>query len=374
MKTAFKFIGKLILFTVLLILILGVAFLYLSPQFGGTPSEEQMVAYAERSNYDGEIFYNIQETNMDMSTDNMLETLQEFMKDGGNKTPEGPLPMLFPSRSQIHPDSAMKVIWFGHSAFLVVIDGKNILFDPMFGEVAAPHPWLGSPRYNPELPIGIDDLPEIDAVFFSHDHYDHLDHWSVLELTDKVKHWYVPLGVENHLIEWNIAPEKVTAMAWGETADQDGLKIVFTPSRHFSGRGLTDRFATLWGSWVVQGKYENLYFSGDGGYGDHFKEIGNQYGPFDLALMECGQYNEKWAEIHMMPEQTAQAAKDVNSKVMMPIHWGQFTLALHAWNDPVIRVTQAAESINQKVITPKMGAVIQLSDHMPMDHWWMESY
>lgn len=374
MKTALKFIGKLFLFTILLLLLFGVGFLYLSPQFGGEASKAQREDYANRSNYDGEIFYNLQETNMDMSSENMMETLGEFMEEGEDRAPKGPLPMLFPSRAQIHPDSAMKVIWFGHSAFLVVIDGKNILFDPMFGEVAAPHPWLGTPRYNPELPIDVEDLPAIDAVFFSHDHYDHLDHWSVIALKEKVQHWYVPLGVENHLIEWQIAADDITAMAWGENAEQDGLQISFTPSRHFSGRGLTDRFATLWGSWVVQGKHEKLFFSGDGGYGEHFKAIGEQYGPFDLALMECGQYNDKWAEIHMMPEETAQAAKDVRSKVMMPIHWGQFTLSLHAWNDPVVRVTQAAETIQQKVITPKMGAVVQLSDDMVIDPWWMKDY
>ena len=149
--------------------------------------------------------------------------------------------------------------------------------------------------------------------------------------------------------------------------------MAFTPSRHFSGRGLNNRFSTLWGSWVIKGSSDNIYFSGDGGYGPHFKEIGEKYGPFDFAMMECGQYNERWKEIHMMPEETAQAGKDIQAKVMMPIHWAAFTLAMHSWTDPVERVLKKAEEIRMPVFVPKIGEYIDLNGNLrTREFWWIK--
>ncbi|MEZ4720967.1 MAG: MBL fold metallo-hydrolase, partial [Flavobacteriales bacterium] len=265
-----------------------------------------------------------------------------------------------------------KITWFGHSAFMVEMDGKVLLLDPMFGQAATPHPWVGSKRYNSTFPVAIDDLPNIDIVIFSHDHYDHLDYGSVKKLKDKVDHWLVPWGLDNHLVKWGVDADRITSLDWWQETVQHDIEFVFTPARHFSGRGITDRFETLWGSWVIKGATERIYFSGDSGYGSHFKKIGEQYGPFDIGLMECGQYNHKWADIHMMPEQTVQAAIDVQAKIMMPIHWGAFTLAVHSWIEPVQRASIEAQRLGMKMTTPKIGEQIIINETYPSSRWWID--
>ena len=182
----------------------------------------------------------------------------------------------------------------------------------MLSAVPAPHPLLGGKRFSKELTISIEKLPQIDAVILSHDHYDHLDYESIKKLHPKVGHFFAPLGLGVHLLEWGVPEGKITELDWwGQTTFED-LTLISTPSQHFSGRGLTDRDKTLWCSWVIQSEDEKIFFSGDSGYGDHFKSIGEKYGPFDFAMMECGQYNSLWSEIHMFPEETAQAGVDVH--------------------------------------------------------------
>ncbi len=242
----------------------------------------------------------------------------------------------------------------------------------MFGAVPAPHPWLGKKRYSKELPIEVEKLPAIDLIIFSHDHYDHLDYGSIQKLKGKTKKFYVPLGVGNHLKKWGVQPSAIQELNWWDEVTYGDLVLAFTPARHFSGRGLTNRWSTLWGSWVIKGAQDNIYFSGDSGYGSHFKTIGDKYGPFDFAMLECGQYNERWSEIHMMPEETAQAAVDLNTKAMMPIHWAAFTLALHSWTDPVERVTVKARQLGMPIVVPKIGSSIQFN-HIPDEtfNWWV---
>ena len=241
----------------------------------------------------------------------------------------------------------------------------------MFGDVPAPIDLLGGKRFSVELPIEVQKLPKIDAVILSHDHYDHLDYESILKLKDKVDTFYAPLGVGVHLEAWGISKEKIIELDWWQEITVDDLKFVCTPARHFSGRKFNNRQSTLWSSWVIQSSTENIFFSGDSGYDSHFKEIGEKYGPFDFAMMECGQYNEMWPEIHMFPEETAQAAVDVKAKKMMPIHWGAFKLALHSWTDPVERVTKKAEELNLPLITPKIGEPFLLVDeNINNQDWW----
>ncbi|MGB1004826.1 MAG: MBL fold metallo-hydrolase, partial [Salibacteraceae bacterium] len=200
------------------------------------------------------------------------------------------------------------------------------------------------------------------------------DYGSIQKLKSKTNMFFVPLGVGAHFMEWGINESQITEMNWWETNRLDNMEFSFTPSRHFSGRGLTDRNTTLWGSWVIKGKNENLFFSGDGGYGPHFKKIGEKFGPFDLALIECGQYNEKWSQIHMMPEQSAQAGLDLKAMFIMPIHWGAFTLAMHSWTDPVIRIKVKAEELGIPIITPKIGGQIEikaLDNPKYQKEWWV---
>jgi L-ascorbate metabolism protein UlaG (beta-lactamase superfamily) len=242
----------------------------------------------------------------------------------------------------------------------------------MLGEVPAPHPWLGGKRFSKELPIEIEQLPQIAAILISHDHYDHLDYESIQKLKDKTGQFYVPLGVGAHFRAWGVPAEKIHELAWWEEINHENLLFAFAPARHFSGRGFT-RNNTLWGSWIIKGPKDNIYFSGDGGYADHFKTIGEKYGPFDFAMLECGQYNPNWAQIHMMPEETVQAAIDVKTKLMMPIHWGAFKLALHPWTDPIERVTKAAQARKMPIIAPKIGQAVYVgATPMAMENWWIK--
>jgi L-ascorbate metabolism protein UlaG (beta-lactamase superfamily) len=242
----------------------------------------------------------------------------------------------------------------------------------MLGPVPAPHPWLGSKRFNDTLPLAIERIPQLDAVIISHDHYDHLDFGSITKLKDRVNHFYVPLGIAAHLVSWGVSEEKITEMDWWESTNFDGIELVAAPSRHFSGRGVTDRFKTQWSSWVIKGKNDAVYFSGDSGYDTHFKTIGDKYGPFDIAIMECGQYDQQWPLIHMMPEETVQATIDVRGSLLLPIHWGAFKLGLHSWTDPAKRVSKAASEKQVNLTTPIIGETIVLGTKAPSSEWWVQ--
>jgi L-ascorbate metabolism protein UlaG (beta-lactamase superfamily) len=376
LKKGFKILKIATLSLLALILLLGIAgalFINFSPQFGGEATPEQLQAYRKTGRFKDGVFTNIIPTSMDMDGGKMFGVMMDFIKGVPNGRPDFDIPVeKIDSLTIVKNVSQTKLIWFGHSAFLLQIDGQNILLDPMLGEVPAPHPWLGGKRFSKELPIEIEKLPVIDAIIISHDHYDHLDYESIQKLKEKTKQFYVPLGVGAHFIAWGVPAEKVHELAWWDEIEHENLKLTFAPARHFSGRGFT-RNNTLWGSWIIKGSKDNIYFSGDSGYGPHFKEIGEKYGPFDFAMLECGQYNPNWAQIHMMPEETAQAALDVKAKLMMPIHWGAFTLALHSWTDPIERVTKKAAELNMPLIAPKIGQPIFLNETLRVqEQWWVK--
>jgi L-ascorbate metabolism protein UlaG (beta-lactamase superfamily) len=375
-KKILKLMGITIGVVIIALVVIGFVFINVSKEFGGKPTKEQLTTYNESGHYiqkDNQ-FENLVETSMDMGFKSIVGTMIEFIKGNPNGRPTKELPLIKIDSLQVAENQTKtRLIWFGHSAFLLQLEGKNILLDPMLGDVPAPHPLLGGKRYTKELPIEIEKLPTIDAIIISHDHYDHLDYGTIQKLKSRTKAFYVPLGVGAHFVAWGVDPAIIHEMNWWDETKLENIQLAFTPSRHFSGRGLTDRNSTLWGSWVIAGKEDTLFFSGDSGYGDHFKAIGDKYGPFDFAMMECGQYNEKWAQIHMMPEQTAQAGLDVQAKVLMPIHWGAFTLALHDWTDPVVRVTAEAKKLNLEVIIPKIGESIWLEDlKVSNSNWWKE--
>jgi L-ascorbate metabolism protein UlaG (beta-lactamase superfamily) len=242
----------------------------------------------------------------------------------------------------------------------------------MFGDVPAPHPWLGKHRFSKSLPIEIEKLPQIDAVILSHDHYDHLDYGSITKLKSKVNQFFTPLGVGSHLTEWGIDSSKVKELDWWDEVQYGDFTFACTPAQHFSGRRMGDRGATLWASWVIKTAENSIFFSGDSGYNAHFKEIGEKYGPFDFAMIECGQYNEQWKQIHMMPEQTVLAGIDLKAKLIMPIHWAAFKLAFHTWTDPIERVTKKAKEMNMPIATPMIGEpiLIDKQNQFPHSDWW----
>jgi len=349
-----------------------VVFVTSAPQFGEVPDEMSREKFKAFKYFNGEKFINAVETKMDIHVTEFPKMMYEFYFVKGQKEPPTALPQQNFTRKDLtlHKDNNLYLRWFGHSAIYLEMDGKRILLDPMLGPAPSPHVLLGPNRFNRELPMKAEDLPEIDVVIFSHDHYDHLDYSTILKIKDKVRHFYVPLGVGSHLKKWGVSEEKITEMKWWEKAEFDGLTFISTPARHFSGRGIMDRNTTLWSSWVIQSTYHNIYFSGDGGYWKGFKEIGDKFGPFDFCMMECGAYNYRWQSIHMMPEETAQATVDLRCELMMPIHWGAFNLSLHDWDDSPKRVSMKAEELGIKLVTPVIGEEVIIPGRIPNEKWW----
>tara|TARA_R110002012_G_scaffold228194_2_gene400468 strand:+ start:75049 stop:76203 length:1155 start_codon:yes stop_codon:yes gene_type:complete len=370
-----KYLMITIISIIVLFAILVFLFVNLSPQFGANPSREKVLQYEKLDYFEDGKFSNLMPTNMDMDFTEAIKMLPEFFKNDPSRRPDFELPIEHrDSLELVDKNHPTRLVWFGHSSFLLQIDGKTILIDPMFGEVPAPNPLLGKKRYSKELPIEVEKLPQIDMIIMSHDHYDHLDYGSILKLKDKTRSFYMPLGMGAHFEDWGVDSSKIHELGWWDEIQADGLLLALTPARHFSGRGLNNRFSTLWGSWVIQGQSDNIFFSGDSGYGPHFKQIGEKYGPFNFAMMECGQYNERWTDIHMVPEETAQAAQDVKAKIFMPIHWAAFTLAMHSWTDPVERVLAKAKEINQPIYVPEIGEFIELDKNLiTTRQWWIQS-
>ena len=373
-KTLFKLIKKIMIVTlsvVAVITLVGVTFINVSPQFGANAKDLSLERIRKSPNFLNGAFKNSQKTLQ--NTGFKWGTIPQFFTDGNNKVPSVELPTQKVTKSYFeNKPLAPRITWFGHSAAFVELEGLNIFIDPMLGDVPAPHPLLGSKRFQKELPIAIDSLPNIDVVLISHDHYDHLDYGSIVKLKDKVAKFYVPLGIKAHLTSWGIDSAKITEFDWWESINFKGIEFVSTPARHFSGRGVTNRNSTLWCSWVLKSANSSIFFSGDSGYGKHFKEIGDKYGPFDFTMMECGQYNEQWSQIHMTPEETIQASIDVKSNLVMPIHWGSFKLALHSWDDPIVRASAKANELNVKITTPKVGESIILNKNVyPTSKWWV---
>ena len=350
--------------------LVGVAFINVSPQFGAAAKELSLERIRKSPNFFNGVFKNAEKTVQ--NTGFKWSTIPKFFTDGNNKVPSVDLPIKKLTKSYFENEpQEPRITWFGHSAAFVEMEGLNIFIDPMLGDVPAPHPMLGSKRFQKELPISIDSLPKIDVVLISHDHYDHLDYGSIVKLKNKVAQFYVPLGIKAHLTSWGVSEEKITEFDWWESINYNGIEFVSTPARHFSGRGIINRNSTLWCSWVLKSENSSIFFSGDSGFGKHFKEIGDKYGPFDFAMLECGQYNEQWSQIHMTPEETIQASIDVQSTLSMPIHWGSFKLALHSWDDPIVRVSAKANELNVKITTPKVGeAIILDGSKYPSDTWW----
>ncbi|MDP4128047.1 MAG: MBL fold metallo-hydrolase [Bacillota bacterium] len=284
----------------------------------------------------------------------MLTILRDFIKGNPKRKPDRPIPIDRVDTLPMQAGEQTKVIWFGHSTILLEIEGKRILLDPTFADSPSPFPLIGGKRFSRVLPIEPENIPPIDVVILSHDHYDHMDYRSIKKLKDKTTLFCIPSGVGKRLIEWGVDQKKIREFDWWNELELAGLTLACTPAKHFSGRTMFDRNNTLWCSWVIVGPRTKTFFSGDGGYGSHFDQIGKKYGPFDLTLMECGQYDERWSDIHMLPEETVQAHIDVNGKILLPIHWAAFSLAFHDWTDPIERVIKAAKERKVCITTPKI--------------------
>ncbi|EOO21027.1 MBL fold metallo-hydrolase [Bacillus mycoides] len=309
-------------------------------------------------------------TDVSFNPKDIIGLMTDYFKMKTKLRPIKDLPIVLPNKDN---GSLESVTWFGHSASLLKIEGKKLLLDPMFGDASSPFPVFNSKRYSGAFSLEREDFKEIDAIIISHNHYDHLNYKSIMRLKDRAKHFYVPIGVAQYLIKWGISPSKISEHNWWDEITFDNIKLVCAPARHFSGRSMTDRDCSLWCSWLILGQETKVFFSGDSGYAPHFKEIGEKYGPFDLTLMECGQYDTRWSAIHMLPEETVQAHIDVKGELLVPIHWGAFTLALHEWSDPIERVTKEANRLGVNIATPQIGEAITLqSKDYPTAAWWRE--
>jgi L-ascorbate metabolism protein UlaG (beta-lactamase superfamily) len=263
------------------------------------------------------------------------------------------------------------LVWFGHSSYFIQIEGKRILVDPVFSGNASPirgtvKAFKGSDIYT------VDDLPGIDYLFISHDHYDHLDYETIIKLKSKVNTVVCGLGVGSHFEHWSYEPSRIIEKDWHESVVLDnGITVFVTPARHFSGRGFS-RNNTLWCSYVLQTPAMKIYIGGDSGYDSHFAEIGNKFGPIDLAILDNGQYNAAWRYIHMLPDEVMRAAQDLKAKRLFPVHSSKFALANHSWDEPLSKVTELNKGINIPLVTPRIGEVVELKNpDQPFKQWWV---
>jgi len=310
---------------------------------------------------------------LDMSFTDYVSTTWDFLFTRNHRTPDTELPIkqidLSPFNNQ--DSNRLNVTWLGHSSLMINIDGYKILTDPVFEKRIS---IFGPTRFNGDAPLDIQRIPKIDAVIISHDHYDHLNKYSVQRLIEKSDKFIVPLAVGARLLDWGVPRHKIVELDWWQEYRLDqNLMVAVTPAQHFSGRGITDRNKTLWASWVIKTPFHSLFFSGDSGYFSGFKQIGDKYGPFDMTFMECGAYGEGWPKVHMFPEQTVQAHLDLKGDVLHPIHWGTFNLALHPWYEPMVRLTAAANLANVKTATPVVGESTVYSRRIPSARWWEQA-
>jgi L-ascorbate metabolism protein UlaG (beta-lactamase superfamily) len=303
-----------------------------------------------------------------------MSSMWEFLFGGDQRTPGGMLPRQMADLNYFHqPDTnQLNVTWLGHSSLMINMDGVRILTDPVYETKVSV---FGPTRFNGEVPVDISAIGEVDLVLISHNHYDHLNQYTIQQLNDRVARYIVPLGVAAQLIDWGVEQAKITELDWWDGIElENDIRLTATPAQHFSGRGLTDRNETLWVSYVVQSKHYRIYFSGDSGYFDGFRKIGEKYGPFDMTFIECGAYNENWHAIHMYPEETAQAHIDLRGEILHPIHWGTFNLSLHPWFEPMQRLSRAADSLNITTATPIVGETTVYGQYLPGRHWWPEKH
>ena len=355
-----------------LILIVGICLVMIGPRLGGSAKGERLQRMQRSAHYRDGKFQNPVPTDNSWGPGKMWRTLKDYSKSQ-KKVPVGPLPVAALSRESFtaKPASGLRITWLGHSSALIEIDGYVVLLDPVFSERASPLSFIGPKRFHP-APISVSDLPSIDAVVISHDHFDHLDYDSVVKLTPKTTTFYLPLGIGAHLEKWEVPPDKIVELDWWEEkAVGNGLRLIACPARHFSGRkGFGD--LTLWASWALVGPSHRVFFSGDTGIMPLFKEVGERFGPFDAALIKIGAYGNTWHDIHVDPEEGVAVHRMVKGQLMIPIHWGTFNLSYHSWTEPAERLIVAAEQDGTQIAIPRPGQSIDPMSPSEIERWWQE--
>lgn len=360
-----KKIMIVLLAAVVVLMVIALLFLLLWPSFGRSPSKEQQNAYAQQTDafYDS-TFHTPEDFQLIVDVEEQEEDAEEEVR------PSGRIPVEKITELPLAEAEDLKITWFGHSTSLLQIHGMTVLIDPVLGEYASPVGFMGAKRMA-EVPMEAEALPEIDVLLISHDHYDHLDDRTIKKIDAKVKSYCVPLGVENHLIRWGVNPDKIHVMAWWDEIEINGLVIGATPGQHYSGRLPWKQNNTLWCGYVLKNAYHNVYYTGDTGYGEFFQEIRNRYGSPELVISEDGQYNPKWPDCHMFPQEVIQAAEDLGTEWVLPVHWAGFALAEHAWDDPAEQLTLYAETSQVSAATPRIGETVDFAEiERYQEKWW----
>lgn len=333
--------------------------------FGKTPDGAHLERIQHSPQWSEDKFHNRHP--MWIDTSNVF--LRSLFESYDNVSPTAPIPRVTDTLFINPPLTGLRITWLGHSFMLVEIDGSTLLIDPVWSERSSPFAWIGPKRWY-EAPLALEDLPAIDSVLISHDHYDHLDHASIVKMKNWDTRFVVPLGVGAHLQHWGIAPTRITELDWWDKINVNGIDIVATPSRHASGRLSPNSDLTLWAGFAMIGLQHRVYYSGDTGFFPELSEIGERLGPFDVTMMDAGQYNADWPDWHLGPEHAVQAHQLVKGNILMPVHWGLFELALHSWTEPIERVQAAARCFDIPVLMPKPGQSVEPLQHPQLTPWW----
>lgn len=348
--------------------------------FGAAPSTIEKDERVGRSpQFRDGAFQNEKPTRPLMPTGEDRRKVLEFFTDMARRKPIGTIPVVDSSAagSPIGTDptstddaGSLHITWYGHASSLVEIDGSRVLFDPIWSDRCSPSR-LAGPRRLHAAPTPLADLPALDAVVISHDHYDHLDMATIVELARlQSAPFVVPIGVGAHLAHWHIPAERIIELDWNERTTVGNLELISTPAQHFSGRRITKRNYTLWGSWVLAGPTRRVFYSGDTGYFDGFGRIGAEHGPFDATLIQVGAYDPSWPDIHMTPEEGVATHLDVRGGVLIPVHWGTFVLAFHPWAEPADRLWDESKARGVTLAVPRPGERIDIDDPPAVDGWW----
>ncbi len=335
-----------------------------SAVFGAEPKTEKFQDYP---NYKDGVFQNESVTEVMWPEGSFFKILKEWINKPKDNEPKNIIPIIKTDLINFNPGNEPKIIWFGHSSYLIYIEGKKILVDPVFNR-ASPISLMGKP-FKMSDEYAAKDFPEIDILVISHDHYDHLDYLFFKDILPKTKHIVTSKGVDAHLKLWGTTENQITSLNWNESASVQNFNFTCLPARHFSGRKFK-RATSLWSSFALKTENYNLYLGGDSGFDTHFEKIGNQYGPFDIAILECGQYGKYWPFIHMTPEETVKASKLLMAKVLMPVHWAKFALSTHSWTEPIERSVLEADKENVIILTPQIGEAFGLGIDQNFEKWW----
>lgn len=344
---------------------------FLGRTFGFTAARRSSVISGGSPQHDGTRFRNVRPRPQEGFTKTLGIAWNVLFRKPQGTAPAGAFPVDALSRADLDAAPDRSLYRLGHSTLLLKLRAEYWLTDPVFGERASPFKRMGPKRFHAP-PIALADLPPLRGVILSHDHYDHLDRETVLALDARTGVFLTPLGVGERLIEWGIDAAKVRQLDWWQSEEVAGIKFTATPAQHFSGRSLFDGNSTLWASWVIADADLRVFFSGDTGYFDGFREIGERLGPFDVTLIETGAYDAQWPYVHMQPEETVQAHLDLRGRWLVPIHNGTFDLAMHRWQEPFERVTGLSLARGVALATPRMGERLDLAQPQRGERWWRE--